>query len=617
MLKKGKIILGLTLIILSISMITVQSEGQSEAFERLNREAIESNVANGLSDNYLTEIPLFLNYTLHEPILITNDDKLAETSSYGTGTESDPFVISGWSFNYTQIAISISWTTKYFVIRECLLMLNISYSHGISLNNIADGTARIEKNIFQGNSNDILIYECDYVNICDNSMRSSSNNLRITHSKSNHIIENNFSNFFNSIILDNTNNILVCDNSFLSGKYSSIELYRTVNSTIHNNYFGQNSGVMDEWYNQDLVVTNNVFNQSSRVGLSLPEYVFEGIIANNVFYNSGIIFSSAETSGLNNLEVYNNTVNGLPLGWMIDEQNITLTENYGQLILMSCSGIVVENQEINNWSTGIILKDCYDVIVRNNILVGCYEGIKLRFSNNIEIYNNSCIRSFYGISCFSSFQNIKIYNNTCSFNLGHGISLESEIHSAVIENNHCMNNLIGIKIYGVENTIIVNNTLKYNLRGIDILLVDDCEIIANKILSNAIGINMYYYTNDNLIYNNAFIDNNVQAVDYGKYNQWCNLETNIGNYWSDYSGVGSYKIGGQANSEDYCPLNEQMEPYPGGPFYPVVDTLDDEQPLRRSEKFELGWSENLFVTLVGCFYVLVYFKRKKKQSRLS
>ena len=108
--------------------------------------------------------------------------------------------------------------------------------------------------------------------------------------------------------------------------------------------------------------------------------------------------------------------------------------------------IVVENQEINNWSTGIVLIDCYDVIVRNNTLVGCYEGIKICYSNNIDIYNNSCIRSSYGISCFSSFLNIKIYNNNCSFNLGHGISLESEIHGAIIENNHCMNNSIGIKI---------------------------------------------------------------------------------------------------------------------------------------------------------------------------
>ena len=143
MLKKEKIIFGLALIILSISMITVQSEGQSEAFEHSNQEVIEANIANGISDNYLTEIPLLLNYTLHEPILVTNDEELAEIASNGTGTENDPLIISGWNFNYSEEAVFISGTTVYFVIKECLFKSNTScipYSGGIRLENIANET---------------------------------------------------------------------------------------------------------------------------------------------------------------------------------------------------------------------------------------------------------------------------------------------------------------------------------------------------------------------------------------------------------------------------------------------------------------------------------------------
>ena len=607
--REKRTILGLILIIISTSIVTIQSE----AFESASQETVEVDVANGLPNKYPTKIPLLLNYTLHEPIKITNDDELAEIASNGTGIENDPFIISGWNITGSDIAILILGTSKHFVIRECLLKSNVETDLvGIRLDNVANGTAKIEKNTFQGNYLDIMIVNCDGLKIFNNSIVNSLFGLNIIHSNNSQILGNNFSTIINSIRLEQTSNYLICNNSFLDGEYSGIELFSTVNITIHNNYFKQDAGVVDYGENLNLVVTNNVFNQSNRWGLYLSGNGLEGTIANNRFINTGIFISSTQTYNLIQLDIYNNTVNDLPLGWLTYEKNITLTEKYGQLFLLSCSNIIVENQVISNCSAGIILVNCYDIIVRNNTCIGCLEAIKLCYSKNIDIYNNSCFYSEIGISCDSSLQNVKISDNTCSFNM-YGISVVSEVLGTILENNICLNNNVGIEVVGVNNALIINNTCKFNDRGIHVVYSDYCDVMSNRLESNNYGIYIYSFTDDNLIFNNAFIDNNVQAVDNGDNNLWCNLLTLTGNYWSDYLGSGSYKISGYANSEDYCPLNEQMIAYPGGPFTTVDDiTLDDEQPINQSRRFDLGSSENLFISLVGCFYVLVYFKRKKK-----
>ena len=613
--KKEKLMFGLTLIILSISMITVQSEGQSEAFECLNRIAIEANVANGISDNYLTEIPLLLTYTLHEPIFITNDEELAEIASNGMGTENDPFIISGWKFIDLDLAIEVTGTTQYFVIMDCLVNSSIQTSKGIIISEIANGTAEIKNNIFQGNHCNIRITNSDYLAIHNNYMIDSFYCISFRQSDNIQISENSFSGGSHAISFLRASFTLISNNSFLTNRMSSIEFYSTLNSTIHNNYFEQNNGVGSVDNNLNLRITDNVFNDSIKWGIFLHGYDYisiNGTIANNKFYNSGIYFSLAKAFELIELDVYNNTVNDLPLGWLTNENNTTLPDMYGQLIMLNCSNIIVENQVISNCSIGIFLVECIDIIVRNNTCVGCSEGIKEMYSRNIDIYNNSCLNNTEtGIYSLKSYINVKINNNTCNFN-GVGIKILDGVNT-IIENNTCMNNNIGMELYSSREIILINNTLMFNIRGVSLTYTVDCEIVSNLVVFNDLGIYTTQSTNYNLFYKNAFIDNIRQASDNGFTNEWCNLEIITGNYWSDYSGGGSYKIPGKGNAEDYCPLNEQMIAYPGAPFTTFDDiTLDDEQPINQSKKFELGSSENLFISLVGCFYVLVYFKRKKK-----
>ncbi|MHA1910374.1 MAG: NosD domain-containing protein [Candidatus Kariarchaeaceae archaeon] len=609
--KKG-LMIGLLVIMLSTSTTNVHSK----VYRVSNQEITISSITNILTNNHLTEIPLLLNYTSHEPIVITNDDELAEIASNGMGTENDPFVISGWEITGLDFAIQITKTTMYFIIKECLLKSFTGSTTGIAISEVANGTAKIEKNVFQNNSLDIDIINCNHLIIHNNSMTNSQDSIAISNSNNNQISENNFSVFNKAIYIDETSNTLICNNSFLSEEGWGIDLDYTSNTTIHNNFIRQSRGITEGWDNIDIVITNNVFNNCEKWAIyysGMGSFQAKGILANNKFYKTGIYIFLVEAYELIKLEVYNNTVNDLPLGWLTHEKNITLTEKYGQLFLLSCSDIIIEKQDISNCTIGIVLISCYDITIKNNTCEGCNEGITICYSYNIDVYNNSLLKNLeYGINLASPLRNLVVSNNTCYSNKEAGIYGWQIYINLIISNNNCMNNGIGVELRWVDNAIIINNTLKFNIEGIQLSRSEDCEIIGNKLIDNDVGIVMYYESNDNLVYNNAFVDNNLQAYDEGEDNQWCNLEIFTGNYWSDYSGTGSYKISGSVNAEDYCPLNEQMEPYPGVPFTTIDDvTLDDEEPINRSSKSIVGSSENLIFSIISSCFIIIKIRRKK------
>ena len=109
----------------------------------------------------------------------------------------------------------------------------------------------------------------------------------------------------------------------------------------------------------------------------------------------------------------------------------------------------------------------------------------------------------------------------------------------------------------------VNNVLKSNL------------IINSSSYGAFIDATCY----DNIVSNNSFIDNGINAKDDGTNNNW---DTGtLGNYWDDYSGndknddgIGdiSYNITGSAGSVDNYPIWEdgEDEEIPGYPLFFVI-----------------------------------------------
>ena len=90
-----------------------------------------------------------------------------------------------------------------------------------------------------------------------------------------------------------------------------------------------------------------------------------------------------------------------------------------------------------------------------------------------------------------------------------------------------------------------------------------CNFTFNQFENNGQhGILFDTPTSNNNIHHNRFIDNgpseNSQASDSGQNNIWYDMETEEGNYWSEWEKKKPYQIDGSAQSQDLYPLDETL-----------------------------------------------------------
>ncbi|MFX0071324.1 MAG: Loki-CTERM sorting domain-containing protein, partial [Candidatus Hermodarchaeota archaeon] len=142
---------------------------------------------------------------------------------------------------------------------------------------------------------------------------------------------------------------------------------------------------------------------------------------------------------------------------------------------------------------------------------------------------------------------------------------------------------IGIGLYYSDNnTISLINTTFNSYSGIYIYQSDKNNITESIIEGNGIyGIYISSLSDNNSIYSNSFIGNQINAMNYGGDNKWDN--GSIGNYWDDYTGCDSNGDGiGETpyimnGVQDNCPITKKRctsAPISGG----GDDDDDDEEP---------------------------------------
>ncbi len=245
---------------------------------------------------------------------------------------------------------------------------------------------------------------------------------------------------------------------------------------IYNSFF--NSIIGNKFLNNDF-------------GLSLQ--TSENIIKDNQFFNDGIYLISSGNI------VENNTVNYKPLIYLENQENKTIEYECGQIILMNCNSITIQNQIISNTGVGIILSHCKNCIIENNSISESISGISITYSdNNIIKFNYVFSNRDYGIYLYRSDYNL-LEHNTCKEIIHgrwdhHGILL-SRSNNNTIQKNHLNNNKVGIELlyYSCDNTIS-ENVISYNIY---------------------IGFKLYYYSERNTINGNYIIGNDRGGYLFG------------------------------------------------------------------------------------------------------
>jgi beta propeller repeat protein/parallel beta-helix repeat protein len=200
---------------------------------------------------------------------------------------------------------------------------------------------------------------------------------------------------------------------------------------------------------------------------------------------------------------------------IITNNEITSNSNYG-INITGCDNLIINNTISLNGDDGIYMDGCENNIIANLIHSNGNRGIFTSRQGGHEIINNTIRNNSDGIKTKSFSTDIS--GNLLINNINNGLYIDDAVFGTVDNNLIAHNGLNGIFVYNnseiFADVIIINNSICYNNRGIKF---------------------EWSTLNNSVLYNN-FISNieSPQASDDAS-----NIfdDGNLGNYWSDYSGI--------------------------------------------------------------------------------
>ena len=330
----------------------------------------------------LEDVVIVNGYIISTPINIDSDDDFISLGLNGSGTEADPYRIE--YLNITDVfPIIVGGTTKHFVIQHCFLS---SYNgFPLLIQSVANNTYRIYNNTLTDRytpfGHHSEIDNSTFGEIIDNVFINSG--LMVSRSESTEISNN---------IIDSYINLGISE-----CPYSSI-----VNNSIYS------SGFLNIHDSNDILIENNTLT--------------------NCFFHLN------DQSGLiSTYQVINNQVNEKPVFFILNLENEILGySNVGQLILVECSNITIQNTLFNQGQ--IFMNGCFDTKILNNEFIGLNNesiGIYLFYSEYNLVSENTLY--YCNLYLYTARYSTVTYN-TISKDGGNIISVSST-HSVFHHNN--------------------------------------------------------------------------------------------------------------------------------------------------------------------------------------
>jgi len=222
---------------------------------------------------------------------------------------------------------------------------------------------------------------------------------------------------------------------------------------------------------------------------------------------------------------------------ILSHNSISYVTKDGMFIVSNSDGNYIRNNSLINNIEGIDVEGGYDSYIENNTVINSEYGIGLgtfggarTLSGNVLLYNDRAIGLGFG--------NVDFFNQNFLYENDEGISFHISHNSNVFDN--CIMNTTSWAIFITDFTQ-----------------------------------SPHYPSNNNLFFNNSFIDNDVegqQVIADATANFWHN--PTHGNYWSDYEAIypaatndgtfwdTPYSIAGEANALDNFSLVEIPTPEP-------------------------------------------------------
>ena len=226
------------------------------------------------------------------------------------------------------------------------------------------------------------------------------------------------------------------------------------------------------WNSSRTMVDNNTVseNEAHSVYISSSTNI---VLTNNNLENDSISIFGWEFKYWNTHEIdTTNTINGKPVYYLKDVKGGTVPEDAGQVILVNCEDVRVDNQKISNTRF----------------------SISLAFSNNNTIINNSIRNNKYGIELYWSNDNAISSNHISVY--GRGIYLHYSqgniITNNIIQNETVYRGSYGILVLRSNHNIIAGNNISGFEIGIGLDTSYDFEVYNNTFTNNYVDIDEQY-----------------------------------------------------------------------------------------------------------------------------
>ena len=460
-------------------------------------------------------------HILNPVILIDGDADFASQLWPGAGTDEDPYRIENYNITGGSDDCIVIWNTRaHFIILNCTVQDNKG-AGGIGIHLLNVSNAQLVNNLCENNTYGMRMQDCGSAAIINNTLTSCNRGISIEHTPGVPIHNNTFIGNAIGLYLGHSSDVNVSSNRFMQDDIG-IHMLNDGSHTIYNNTFSENSDTGIDVYSFciDNTIANNTFIDNGKYAIQLRESG-GNTVANNTMIGCGLFLLPRLEIFIRQEQVTDNTVNGLPLVYLQDQVGGIVPAKAGQVIVVLCSGIVVEDQTMTNCSVGIQLVRSNYSTVTNNTVTNCSHGINLEqcgpynlVTNNTctdnqwtgicistnsgdtddntfnTVANNTCMRNDRGI--FDSIgENNTIVNNNCSWNYDEGIRVHSS-YGSVYANNTCQyNEGTGMTLRAADYSSALNNTCCDNLQeGILLEFSDWVTVAGNLIVNGGTGINL-------------------------------------------------------------------------------------------------------------------------------
>jgi parallel beta-helix repeat protein len=281
---------------------------------------------------------------------------------------------------------------------------------------------------------------CSDTTIIENQIVNNSYGIILQNSHENIIQQNHIiNNYFFGIDIQYSQDNIIMLNDIINNFHGGIWIRDSSNIAIDDNQISNDFHTSIVLRSSYLIsIKNNVFSDVGGVVMSDSRSI---ILTGNSFHSEGIRISGDLKEHWNTHTIEENDINGLPIVYYSNTQNISVPEETNQVILANATNIKIQGLQTNNISQPIQMGFSSENFIENNSFTQCDNcGIYLHFSdNNIISKNNLTGAESVAVQTYFSMENI-IQDNTFSNNFMGIYLCFSEKNT--IEKNNFQSNMI-------------------------------------------------------------------------------------------------------------------------------------------------------------------------------